>query len=186
MKMKTKYFFVLMVAVLMGTQVMDAQNEPGKRRSHKRMSVVSMDRVAEMQAEKIVSDLGLDDKTAAKFIEVYKKYMDEQNEVRKEFAADFVMKGKVDKDSPEDGEVSLKMGMPTDEQVDKMMRNRFKQSRKMLDIREKYYDEFRKFLSPKQVQKVFDKGMMNPGMFNREVNRRAHMRTSDGKHSSHK
>ena len=50
----------------------------------------------------------------------------------------------------------------------------------------RYYDEFRKFLSPKQVQKVFDEGMMNPGMFNREMNRRAHMRTSDGKHSSHK
>jgi hypothetical protein len=84
-----------------------------------------------------------------------------------------------------DGE-RVKVNAPTDEQVDKMMRNRFKQSRKMLDIREKYYDEFRKFLSPKQVQKVFDKGMMNPGMFNREMNRRAHMRTSDGKHSSHK
>ena len=30
--------------------------------------------------------------------------------------------------------------IPTDEEVDKMMRDRFKQSRKMLEVREKYYD----------------------------------------------
>ena len=29
MKMKTKYFFVLMMAMFMGTQVMSAQNEQG-------------------------------------------------------------------------------------------------------------------------------------------------------------
>ena len=70
--------------------------------------------------------------------------------------------------------------MPTDEQVDKMMRDRFKQSRKMLDIREKYYDEFRKFLSPKQVEKVYNQGMMNQGKFHKEMNRREGMRRPDG------
>jgi hypothetical protein len=182
MKMKTKYFFVLMVALFMGTQVMNAQDEQGKERKHGRKRM-TMEQMADMQASKIVADLGLDDKTAAKFTEVYKKYMAEQNEVRKEFAAGFAKRDKMGE--KKDGE-RVKVNAPTDEQVDKMMRDRFKQSRKMLDIREKYYDEFRKFLSPKQVQKVFDKGMMNPGMFNREMNRRAHMRTSDGKHSSHK
>ena len=52
--------------------------------------------------------------------------------------------------------------------------------RKMLDIREKYYDEFRKFLSPKQVQKVYDKGMMNHGKFHQEMNRRAGMKHPQG------
>ena len=63
----------------------------------------------------------------------------------------------------------------TDAEVDKMMRDRFAQARKMLDIREKYYDEFRKFLSAKQVQKVFDKGMDNHGRFRKEMNRRSDM-----------
>ena len=168
MKMKTKYFFVLLVAFIMGTQVMDAQNrEHGKRQHHKRMTVEQM---TDMQANKIIGDLGLDDKTAAKFKDVYAKYMKEMNDLRKEY-----MPKKPDV-KPEDGKP---LPMPTDAEVDKMMRDRFKQSRKMLDIREKYYDEFRKFLSPKQVQKVYDKGMMNRGKFHQEMNRRAGMKRMD-------
>ena len=173
MKMKTKYFFVLLVACIMGTQVMDAQNrEHGKKQHHKRMTVEQM---TDKQANKIVGDLGLDDKTAAKFKDVYAKYMKELNDLRKE-GMDFRMRGRIQKG---DTLAKMKMQMPTDAEVDKMMRDRFKQSRKMLDIREKYYDEFRKFLSPKQVQKVYDEGMMNRGKFHQEMNRRAGMKRMD-------
>jgi hypothetical protein len=89
--------------------------------------------------------------------------MEEMNDLRKEYMPKLKA-----------GEVSMST-MPTDAEVDKMMRDRFKQSRKMLDIREKYYDEFRKFLSAKQVQKVFDKGMDNHGRFRKEMNRRSDM-----------
>ena len=168
MKMKTKYFFVLLVAFIMGTQVMSAQHhENGKRPSRKRMTIEQM---TDMQANKIIGDLGLDDKTAAKFKDVYAKYMKEMNDLRKEY-----MPKKPDV-KPGEGKANP---MPTDAEVDKMMRDRFKQSRKMLDIREKYYDEFRKFLSPKQVQKVYDKGMMNRGKFHQEMNRRAGMKRMD-------
>ena len=168
MKMKTKYFFVLLVACFMGTQVMSAQHhENGKRPSRKRMTIEQM---TDMQANKIIGDLGLDDKTAAKFKDVYAKYMKELNDLRKEY-----MPKKPDV-KPGEGKANP---MPTDAEVDKMMRDRFKQSRKMLDIREKYYDEFRKFLSPKQVQKVYDKGMMNHGKFHQEMNRRAGMKRMD-------
>jgi hypothetical protein len=154
----------------MGTQVMSAQHhENGKRQPRKRMTIEQM---SDMQANKIIGDLGLDDKTAAKFKDVYKKYMQEMNDLRKEY----MPKKPVVK--PEEGKP---FPMPTDEQVDKMMRDRFKQSRKMLDIREKYYDEFRKFLSPKQVEKVYNKGMMNQGKFHKEMNRRAGMNKPDFK-----
>ena len=176
MKMKTKYFLMMVVAVLMGTEVMNAQQKEGKRPMRKRMT---MEQMAERQAGKFVNELGLDDKTAARFTEVYKKYMAEQDEVRKEFAPDFAMRGKME-DKKDGKEINMKMQAPTDEQVDKMMRDRFKQSRKLLDIREKYYDEFRKFLSPKQVQKVYDENQMEPGRFRMEVNRRAHLRNQEG------
>ena len=168
MKMKTKYFFVLIAAFVMGTQVMNAQNhEQGKRQGHKRMTLEQM---VDMQAGKSVSDLGLDDKTAAKFTDVYRKYMMEMDKVRKEYMPE---RPKV---KPEGG----KPHMPTDAEVDKMMRDRFKQSRKMVDIREKYYDQFRKFLSPKQVQKVYDQGMKNQDRFHKEMNRRAGMKRMEG------
>ena len=163
--MKTKYFIMMVVAVLMGTQVMNAQdNEQGKKRSRKRMT---MEQMVDMQSRKIIGELGLDDKTAARFTEVYKKYMTELNDLRKEYMPK----------RPEEIEKEKKAPfMPTDAEVDKMMRDRFKQSRKMLDIREKYYDEFRKFLSPKQVQKIYDQGQMNHGKFHKEMNRRAGMK----------
>ena len=72
--MKTKYFWMLMVALFVGTQVMTAQNEQGKhhgKRTHKRMT---MEQMVDMQSNKIIGELGLDDKTAAKFKDVYKKY----------------------------------------------------------------------------------------------------------------
>ena len=170
MKMKTKYFFVLMVAVLMGTQVMNAQNEPNKKSDKRMRPRMTMEQVANMQAAKIVNDLGLDDKTAAKFTEVYKKYMKELDDVRKEFPL-YGVKGM---------KAKAQASIPTDEEVDKMMRDRFKQSRKMLEVREKYYDEFRKFLSPKQVQKVYDHGQMNRNLFHKEMNRRVGMKHERG------
>jgi len=160
--MKTKYLVMMVVAVLMGTQVMNAQNqdEQGKKRGHKRMT---MEQMVNMQGNKIVDELGLDDKTSAKFMDVYKKYMTEMNDLRKEYMPK----------RPEPGKAP---SMPTDAEVDKMMRDKFKVGRKMLDIREKYYDEFRKFLSPKQVQKIYDQGQMNHGKFHKEMNRRAGMK----------
>ena len=169
--MKTKYFWMLMVALFVGTQVMNAQNEQGKhhgKRAHKRMT---MEQMVDMQSNKIIGELGLDDKTAAKFKDVYAKYMKEMNDLRKKEAP---KKGGV---KPEEGNAPA---MPTDAEVDKMMRERFAVSRKMLDVREKYYDEFRKFLAPKQVQKIFDKGQMNRGKFHKEMNRRAGMKRPQG------
>ena len=165
--MKTKYFWMLMVALFVGTQVMNAQNEQGRnhgKRAHKRMT---MEQMVDMQSNKIIGELGLDDKTAAKFKDVYAKYMKEMNDLRKEYM-------------PKRPEAGKKPSMPTDAEVDKMMRDRFKQSRKMLDIREKYYGEFRKFLSPKQVQKIYDQGQMNHGKFHKEMNRRAGMKRPQG------
>lgn len=175
MKMKTKYFFMMMVGVLMGTQVMNAQDASGNEQGKRGRKRMTMEQMVDMQASKIANNLGLDDKTTAKFTDVYKKYMTELNDVRKEFPMHGYkgMKPKAEKN--QDGQMKAQVVMPTDDEVDKMMRDRFKQSRKMLDIREKYYDEFRKFLTPKQVQKVYDQGMMNHGKFHKEMNRRADM-----------
>ena len=81
--MKTKYLVMMVVAVLMGTQVMNAQDskEQVERRGRKRMT---MEQMVNMQANKIIGDLGLDDKASAKFKDVYAKYMKEMNDLRKE------------------------------------------------------------------------------------------------------
>ena len=167
--MKTKYFWMLVVAFVMGTQVINAQaDKPKGKREHKRPT---LEQIIQMQSQRIVDELGLDDKTAAKFAEVYKKYMKEMDDLRKQYMP---AKSDFKKDKP-----SMPKSL-TDAEVDKMMRDRFAQAREMLDVREKYYDEFRKFLSPKQVQKVYNQGMANKERFHKEMRRRSDMK-KDGK-----
>ena len=167
--MKTKYFWMLVVAFMMGTQVINAQaDKPKGKREHKRPT---LEQIIQMQSQRIVDELGLDDKTAAKFAEVYKKYMKEMDDLRKQYMP---AKSDFKEDKP-----SMPKSL-TDAEVDKMMRDRFAQARKMLDVREKYYDEFRKFLSPKQVQKVYNQGMANKERFHKEMRRRSDMK-KDGK-----
>ena len=167
--MKTKYFWMLVVAFMMGTQVINAQaDKPKGKREHKRPT---LEQIIQMQSQRIVDELGLDDKTAAKFAEVYKKYMKEMDDLRKQYMP---AKSDFKKDKP-----SMPKSL-TDAEVDKMMRERFAQAREMLDVREKYYDEFRKFLSPKQVQKVYNQGMANKERFHKEMRRRSDMK-KDGK-----
>lgn len=45
---------------------------------------------------------------------------------------------------------------PTDEQIEQRILDNFAQSRAILDMREQYYKEFRKILTPKQINKIFE------------------------------
>lgn len=169
---KIKYAGMLVAALFLGMQVVNAQNpgEQGKKKG-KRMTYEQM---TDMKCNRIINELGLDDKTAAKFTEMYKRYMQELQDVRQ---ANGLRKPKVKKEG-EDGKPQ--MTPPTDAEVEKMMRNRFTQSRKTLDIREKYYDEFRKILSPKQVAKIYDQDQTDRNKFRKEMNRRNGMKKPNG------
>ena len=53
-----------------------------------------------------------------------------------------------------------------------MLKDQFAQSRKMLDIREKYYNEFSKILSQKQIMKIYQQEKSNMNKFRKEFDRR--------------
>ena len=46
--------------------------------------------------------------------------------------------------------------MLTDEQIEQRILDNFAQSRAILDVREQYYKEFRKFLTPSQINQIFE------------------------------
>ena len=50
-----------------------------------------------------------------------------------------------------------KAGSETEEQAAQNMQRRFEQSQKVLDIRNKYYKEFSKFMTQKQIEQMYDK-----------------------------
>lgn len=150
--MKARKFFMIAIALLMGTQTMVwAQDKPKDKPERKPMNKEQMQT---MQCNRIVRELALDDATATQFESVYKNYMNELREAR-----GTALRNKEKKAAPSaSAEASQKpevKPLPTDAEVEQAMKERFARERKVLDVREKYYDEFRKFLSPKQVQKVY-------------------------------
>ena len=52
----------------------------------------------------------------------------------------------------------------TEQEIEQDIKNRFARQRAVLDVEEKYYDEFRSVLNPRQIEKVYQmsgKGMKN-------------------------
>lgn len=130
----------LMVACLMfvaSTGVAMAQTQANVQNQRVQRQRPNMEQFAKAQAERIAKTLAFDDNTSKKFIETYCAS-------RKEMAATHT-------ERPD-----KKRSEMTDADVDKAIRARFQQGHKMLDIREKYYKAYLKFLSPKQIQRVYE------------------------------
>lgn len=118
--------------VMISSVTLQAQDVAKQARPERKRPTV--EQMQERQRNRIVKELALDDQTSAKFAAVYQQY---QQEMRALFPA------------------RTAKAQSTDAEVEKAMKERFARERKTLDIREKYYGEFRKILSPKQVQKVY-------------------------------
>lgn len=168
--MKTRKIFMVCIALLMGSQVALFAQE-AKKPERKRPT---QEQIQQMQCNQIIKALTLDDATAAKFTPVYTKYMEEMRAVRR--------MGQPERaDKKVEGSRPAPKPMPTDAEVEASIKARFAQSRKMLDIREKYYNEFRKFLSPKQIQKMYNMEKNNGEKFRKEMNKRQGMRAHASK-----
>ena len=94
---------------------------------------------------------GLSDKDAEKFKATFQKYMADKKAVFDKYKCE----------KPENGQ------RLTDEQMDKKMKERFAVERELLAVKEKYYSEFRKFLTARQAAQLFQHGKgMHKGMRN--------------------
>ncbi|MCM1035891.1 MAG: hypothetical protein NC406_01020 [Bacteroides sp.] len=96
--------------------------------------------LARKQAERIADQLALPEETADRFIRTYIRCEQEKWALG---------------NAPEKPRTRI-----TDEQTDSLLRARFDHSRKLLDLREKYYKEYRKFLTAKQVDRVYQSERM--------------------------
>lgn len=157
--MKAKYVLMVLVVGFMGMMVVNAQARQGRKGGKKRML---MEQRLERKCQRLIGVLALDDANAAKFSDVYMRYVKEINDVRKG-------NGKKGGLNQKEGK---RFQMPTDAEVEDRLKGRFAQNRKILDINEKFYEEFREFLSPKQVGKIFKKKSMNRARFKKNMKRR--------------
>lgn len=146
-KMNTmkKWWMVAVATVLMVAQGVAQEQKkqmtPEQREARK-------EAMMENRCKQLAVALTLDDNDTARFIEVYKQYNTEMRELRGKYRMHHPKKG--------NAQMGVDKEPLTDEQIDENIRTRFAMSRAIIDVREKYYKEFRAFLNPKQIQKLYD------------------------------
>lgn len=114
---------------------------PEQREAHKK-------EMNEQRCKQLATSLALDDATSVKFIDTYTRFNNEMGELRRKYKMHRPNKGEQREGQTTD--------MLTDAQVEENILNRFALSRSIVDVREKYYKEFRKFMNPKQIQHLYN------------------------------
>ena len=95
---------------------------------------MSREQLAEKQAKHIATELAFDEATTQQFVETFCAYQQEVWAL-----------GPRQKAEP-----------TNDEEAEQAIKERFERSQQILDLREKYYDEYSKFLTQQQIQRVYE------------------------------
>ena len=120
---------VIAIAMLFSSNNTFAQSNNQQR--------LSREELAEKQARHIAHDLALDDAATQKYVATYCAY---QKEV-------WALGPRVKRHQSENA---------TEAEAEQANKARMEQSQKILDLREKYYKEYSKFLTPRQIQRVYE------------------------------
>ena len=122
---------MLMMVMMMTVSVSSYAQAPNQKQR------LSREQLSEMQAQHISHDLGLDEKTSARFIDTYTQC---QKEVWALGPRPRLKKGEA----------------ASDAQTEQQIKRRFEMSEKILDIRQKYYKKYSQFLTQQQIQRVYE------------------------------
>jgi hypothetical protein len=153
--METKKLMIAAIVFLgMGMAANAQENEKTQKRPQ--FNAARMD---SMQCHRMVDELMLNDATTAKFETLYMNYLAEMRTLRA--PQDKMNKGEDQKEAWKE---------QSDADVQKMLEDRFDKELKMVNLRMKYYKEFKRILSPKQIARIFQPGfggrnMMRPSFF---------------------
>lgn len=123
-------FRTLLLALIMTTMCANAY---AQRDSKQRMT---REQLAQKQAKYIANEMAMDDETSEKFITTFCQF-------QKEIWAL--------------GPRPRKKGhAPSNVETEQTIADRFAHSQKILDIRKKYYKEYSKFLTQKQIERIYE------------------------------
>ena len=128
-KMLSFALCAIMMAVC--STAVQAQTEQSKKQR------ISREELAEKQARHIAHELALDDATTEKYVATYKAY---QQEV-------WALGPRVKRHQADTA---------TEAEAEQANKARMEQSQKILDLREKYYKEYSKFLTQKQIERAYE------------------------------
>lgn len=124
----------LVALMLFVSNALHAQSQP-----HPEKNRPSRQELSQAQASYIAKQLAFDEATSRKFEEVFRK---QQQEIWA-----LSPQGR-DETKPKDGERS-------EAEIERAIQQRFDRSEQILAIRKKYYAEYRRFLSPQQIERFY-------------------------------
>jgi hypothetical protein len=118
------------IMMVMCTTAVMAQSNISQQR-------ISREELAQRQAEYISRQLALQDAVSQQFVATYVDY---QKEV-------WALGPRLHRDRQQ---------QMTDAEAEQAIKQRMERSQKILDLREKYYGKYSQFLSPKQIERVYE------------------------------
>lgn len=160
-----KMMMTLMALLMMGmlTNNVYAQDNEGRRPIDERTmqkrerttrelkEQLNPEQLTEQRANRMARDLALDDASAKRFIETYCRYQAERRAL-------FPERDKKTKSAARQGEADkLRKEVkpcPTEAECKQQLVARMERDQKVLDLRKKYYNEYSKFLTQKQIARI--------------------------------
>ncbi len=143
--MKKIHFLLLVATALFTVTTTRAQTTPEEtptaQQQQKRPQTQrkTPEQLAVMQARHIATELAFDEETARKFTEAYCQYQKELRDLKTKAA-----RPRVKSDEEQ-----------TEESIAESILAQFDQSRKIVDLREKYYHEYSRFLTQRQIRRIY-------------------------------
>ena len=134
--MKKSIIFIAALMIQLTAMAGNRFNDDNNQADKKKMTP---EQRLEQRIKFVTKMLELDDATAAKFTPVYKEYLNEKATL---------YKNGMKKQAPK--------GNLNEEEAEKFVKERLALSRKLLDVREKYYAKFGKIIPATKVKKIYD------------------------------
>ena len=134
-----KVFRILLTTVMMVVFSVGVSAQEANAQKTSKKQRMSREQMAEMQAKHIARKLALDDATSQKFIETFSAYQKEVWALR-----------------PQGKDMQKNRAEMTDAEAEKAIKDQFNHSQKVLSLRQEYYNKYSKFLSAKQIQRVYE------------------------------
>lgn len=163
-----KTFFITLLALMMsaGCNTATAQQqdnekqrtERAKLRTDKERQRMTREQLAERQARYIASSIALDEETTEKYVRTFCEYQKEVWALRSD------RKGK-------------RQAEMSESEIEKYINEKFDREEKLLAIRKKYYREYSKFMTQRQIQRAYELEKKATGQL---VKRKANMQNRKG------
>ncbi|MGN0309205.1 MAG: hypothetical protein ACI4C3_01245 [Bacteroides sp.] len=155
-----KMMMTLVALLVMSALYSNVYAQDNERRQPSQKERLSPEQLTEQRANRMANELALDDATAQRFVETYCRYQAERRalnperaEKREGMKKEEMKKGAKKEEMKKDDAKMCKPGK-SEAECKELNEKCLERDQKLLDLRKKYYNEYSKFLTQKQIDRI--------------------------------